>query len=257
MKIGFFVEGSTYEGNWLERTWAEVLLPLAGLDHEYQVVGISKAAIVALTPGIRSLSSTSEPFDALFERMLRKYSFDAAIVCWDLVPKWNKDASPCRWQETLDFYRLLSESSIIPESFRRRVAEKFVELSSRPYPAQRAALPKIQPGDIVAAVMEPMFESIIADESVVRSALGLHGERPKGWPRRWSGPSMNNPDDVIGAAIAAAHSIRPKPREVRRIGKGFSVAKNEWGYYLLQFAVENNEAALRAAPIVARLSEMR
>lgn len=259
MKVGLFVEGSTYEGDWLERIWLDLVLPKADLQHDVRVFGISKANIVSMDPSVRDLSSSVEPIDAMIARYTAHYGLEASVVAWDLIPKWNGSIRPCRWQETLDFYRFLSESTALSGIFSERAGSRFAELSSRGEPSDRKVLPALRAGDIIASIMDPMFEVILLDEGLIRTALGLSGERPRGWPksRRWDSGRVGDPDKVLSEAISSASRMRPKPSIFRMIGNQFSVAKNEWGYAILSRIEDEDSGHLAKASIVSRLSDLR
>lgn len=257
MKIGLFVEGSTHEGEWLKKIWADCLVPLSGMSAEIIVYGISKANVVAMDSSVRNLSSTVEPLDALISRMVARDHFEAVIVCWDLVPKWNSHDKPCRWRETLDFYSSLSDSEVLPDVFRDSASRRLEELKSRSLPSARRNLPRVAEGSVQALIMDPMFEAMILSESAFRRALGLDGPRPKGWPKTWGTKSPISPDKVLSEAIAATRRMRPRPPVLRRINKGFESAKNEWGHFLLVSMMDNDPNLLQESEILDRLSQFK
>ena len=70
-----------------------------------------------MDPSNPKMSGAAEPLDQLIARHIRSNGIDAAVVAWDLVPAWSPSAATCRWEETLDFYRMLAQSADLPSSW--------------------------------------------------------------------------------------------------------------------------------------------
>lgn len=130
------------------------------------------------------MSGAGERLDQLVARVLARTAFDVAVVAWDLEPAWNPREEFCRWIETVDLYRFLSESGELPEIWREKAGQRFRELSGRGTPGARSHPLRLEIGMVLPVCMEPAFESLLVqDESAVKRALGLRAE-PRGWPRR-------------------------------------------------------------------------
>jgi hypothetical protein len=207
-----------------------------------------------MDPANPTMSGAAEPLDQLIERMRTQLGFDAAVVAWDLTPAWNPAARGCRWQETLDFYRFLAASDDLPNAWTDHARRRFDELSVRPVPGARGALPRVDEGACLALCMEPMFEDILAQsESGLRRALGVSGRPPAGWPR-WR--TSQSPDrDLIAPAISCLARRSPIRRRVRG---DFRTKKDEWGEYLLRQLIDEPECrtALAEHPVPTRLRDL-
>ena len=130
LRVALFVEGSESpptprRSAALKRVWNDDLAPGVGVSPFDVVVPISKLNLVAMDPENPAMSGNGEGLDQLMVRMMAREPFDAAVVAWDLVPRWNPLGSYCRWDETLDFYRLLSESECLPEPWKRQAGKRW------------------------------------------------------------------------------------------------------------------------------------
>lgn len=258
MRVALLVEGSDEHGErqaaaWLERTWKECLGPSVGGPALVLVEPISKADVVAMNTAVRPVGA--EAVDLKLKRLGAGTAFDAAIVAWDLHPKWDDEPKLCRWRETLRLYEGLSASSVLPYAWQQHAAQRLTELRSRPQASARSGPAQIEPNATLALCMEPEFESLlVSDERALKRALGVIGS-VEGWPRRWRGKVNRHPGhDLVGPAIRAARSSGAR-HPVRR---GWEDAKNEWGFYLLSALL--SDAASRkkviAHPIPTRVAEM-
>jgi hypothetical protein len=259
--IAAFVEGSDGlpRKEFLLRIWRELLpgsLSLLKLD---RVVPISKKHLLALDPRNPPMSGSSEPLDALMVRELEKRSYDVALVAWDLIPAWNKAASVCRWEETLDLYRYLAQSRHLKDPWKKSARERYRELSARETPGARTRLPSLTAGLVLGLCMEPVFETLLVqDEMLIRKALGVTGKNVPGWPI-WDPIRSRRPDtELLQKAIVAAHRLRPAPAIFRKIHGDMRTAKDEWGHYLLSQLLEDpagREMLLRQ-PVIRRMREL-
>ncbi|WP_428263126.1 hypothetical protein [Haliangium sp.] len=206
------------------------------------------------------MSGAGEGLDQLIMRVCQREPFDAAVVAWDLVPAWNPEEDFCRWQETLDFYRLLSESECLPEVWKQQACKRFEGLNRRPRPSARRRPPRLAKGMILALCMEPMFEALLAgDEAAVKRALGVRGA-PKGWPRiRWNDDHERRPDArLIGPAVQAACALRPRPKALAGVRGSWHTNKDGWGEFLLRRLLADDDArpAVLDHPLCRRLAEL-
>jgi hypothetical protein len=263
MKRALFVEGSlAAEGarNSLEMLWNELLCDLAGIQRFDVIYGISKANIVAMDPSVRDLSGAAEPFDALLERKVQTDGVEAAVVAWDLIPKWNGTASPCRWEETLGLYRGLSQSPILAGRWKASAQTRLSELEGRDWPGQRQKPLILQKNSVWPLAMEPMFEHLIMqDESLARKALQVDGTQVPGWPKKWNDGLRKQPDQkLLAPIIASLHRMR-ESTPVQKVGLRYRNGKNEWGEYITRqlLLTPGGREALVGHPMVTRLAELR
>lgn len=265
MRVALFVEGSEAPPQRrgkpaLERIWADDLGKALKLHPFALIVPISKKHLVAMDPEKPKMSGSSEGLDQLMMRRLAMTEFEAAIVAWDLVPAWNPEGVFCRWQETLDLYRLLAESKSLPKMWVDQAARRHQELSSRPSAKDRKAPPRLEAGMVLAVCMEPMFETLIVqDEGAVCRVLGIK-KRPAHWPRQgWANMHENHPDTrVLAPAITAASRIRPKLQAVKQVRGDMRTNKDGWGEYLLRGLLEDTKAraSVLEHPLARRLAEV-
>ncbi|WP_413600612.1 hypothetical protein [Curtobacterium sp. Curtsp57] len=223
------------------------------------MVGISKKHLVAMNPRNKTLSGVGESFDQLLVRKQSEIGFDAAVVAWDLHPRWNPTAEYCRWQETLDVYRGLAESNVLAASWKSVAKARLEELESREIPAARPGISSLRPGMVQVLCMDRMFESLIIDagSQALKRALSVDGEQVPRWPNLNKAGRQH--DELLNIAIDAVRAIRPKRRAVHRVRQGFLVEKHEWASLILRnmLAVPGDSAALRSHPIPSRLAEVR
>jgi hypothetical protein len=155
LRVALFVEGSVLPpspraGDPRERIWNEHLGSALGAPRFDPIVPINKKHLLAMEPPSPSrppMSGSSEGLDALIGRTLKSHSFDAAVVAWDLYPRWNATADYCRWKETLRLYQLLAESRSpsFPDSWKEQARRRHEELSRRPRPGARSGPPRLVP----------------------------------------------------------------------------------------------------------------
>lgn len=261
-KIYLFVEGSAASDrdrrNWLSEIWSTLIFkPVSGitLDHVY---GISKSAIAAMDPKNAQLSGVGENIVQIITRTTNDLNeTKAVIIGWDLVPYWLKNASADPLNEMRVLYSRLAQSDSLPDPFKSfcvKEAARIDQLGDKWRPPRA-----LTTGSVLFFVMDPMFETLIAEEAIAAGALGVTGARPKGWPRNW-GLSQKNPDrELIGAAVNSARRIRPKLPVFRKVRGDMTTAKNEWGYLLLDWRLNsgNHEAPLEHALLsdLAKISE--
>lgn len=265
MRIALFVEGSVAPPPprglpALEEIWKKHLRQALSLHELDPIVPISKRHLVAMDPGLPRMSGAGEALDQLMYRKLKSRDFDAAIVAWDLVPRWNPQGEFCRWDETLNLYRFLKDSRCLPELWTGQAERRYREMSSRKKPSLRPGVPALERGMVLPLCMEPMFEALLTqDEAAARRALGL-ARRVKGWPSKgWGDASVRHPDaEVLGPAIRAATRVRPKLQVTRRVPGDMRTNKDGWGEFLLRKLLDDQQARSRVVthPICVRLKEL-
>jgi hypothetical protein len=264
-KIALFVEGSpsppTKRGREiLDVIWNERLGKSLDLPPFDRIVPISKTHLVAMDPANPPMSGAGERLDQLMARVLARKPFDVAVVAWDLVPAWNPKEEFCRWRETVNLYRFLSDSRALPEIWREKARQRFQDLSSRRVPSARQHLPPLEPCMVLPICMEPVFEGLLVqNEGAVKRALGLKRE-PKGWPRTgWADPRERRPDlNVLAPAITAIQRLRPTVDVFRKIRGDMRTHKNEWGEFILRELLADDRARplILSHPISKRLTEL-
>jgi hypothetical protein len=265
LRFALFVEGSLAPPpargiRPLNRIWQECLGRALELPSFDPIVPISKRHLVAMDPGNPPMSGAGEALDQLMARILDRSPFDVAVIAWDLVPAWNPQGGYCRWQETLDLYRFLAQSTQLPELWKRQAERRYEELQRRPVPGTRSGPPPVELGMVLPVCMEPMFEALLVqDEAAVKRALGVQG-RPPGWPSRgWADPTEHRPDQaVLRPAIQALSRMRPKPAVLRTVRGDMRTNKDGWGEFLLRKLLDDDEArpVLLAQPLPRRLAEL-
>ena len=262
-KVALFVEGSgssvpsRRESGALALIWNELLPAALGCSTRPTVIPFSKRDLVALDRS-KPVPTGALALDLLLDQRLKSGSFDAAIVAWDLQPPWDRDVQRCRWQETLDLYRLLGQSPHLSEPWRTRARKRHEALKLRPTPATRSHPYKLERGEIGAICMEPMFEALLQDEPGVLAGLGLT-RSTAGWPRGWKDSTLQDPDRaLLKPAILAAQRSRKRHRIVDQIGGDMKTCKNEWGAYLLDSLLSSDATLSRLLrrPLARRLREV-
>lgn len=263
MNIALFVEGSgesvpsKRESGALARIWGELLPAALGCKSRPRVIPFSKRDLVALDRR-KPAPTGALPFDVLLDRQLQAARSDAALVAWDLQPPWDPDAQRCRWQETLDLYRLLGDSTVLKDPWRARARLRFAALRARSRPNERLRPHQLAHGEVGVVCMEPMFEALLQDERGVLKALGLPRAPPE-WPTRWQRAGLRDPDRALLApAILAAKRSNKHDRIIEKIGGDMKTCKNEWGAYLLEslLAGKATRQRLVAHPLARRLREL-
>ena len=267
LKFALFVEGgitpSPSRGtNPRDAIWNEHLCGALELQTFALIVPISKKHLVAMDPTQPKMSGAGEGFDELLARTLRATPFDVAVVAWDLVPAWNPAGEYCRWEETLDLYRFLSQShsANLPPLWKDVALERFQELASRDQPNARPNPPTFKKGLVLPICMEPMFETLLVqDEPAARRAFDVSNP-PNGWPSGgWGNVTERRPDQrILRPAIAAIQRIKPKLKCVRQVRGNFVTNKDGWGEFLLRQLLRDQNAnrAVLASPISTRLREV-
>lgn len=237
--------------------WNMHLVKALGLGSFCAVYPISKKHLVAMDPESPAMSGASEGLDEYMVRMLQRAPFDAAVVAWDLQPAWNSTAELCRWQETLDLYRLIADREALSHPWRSRARLRWQELSGRRSPSARRRPPAVERHEILALCMDPVFEALLCiDEAAVRRALGLEGQRVRAWPAGWKKPTARPDQELLAAAVIAARA--EKTAAARAVRGGWETSKNEWGEYLLRSLLADRRCAdkVREHAICARLAEI-
>lgn len=262
LQVALFVEGSDPPDNLtrssLRQIWNEHLAGALGLSSFSGVYPISKKHLLAMDPDTPPMSGAGEALDQYMTRMHRRAPFDAAVIAWDLIPEWNREAGVCRWQETLDLYRLLASSKDLDAPWRERARGRWRELTGRPTPSARRRPPVLGRHEILALCMDPVFESLLCvDEAGVRRALGLAGKNVREWPSGWKKVDVRRPDDaLLQPAVDAARGERTSA--TRAVRGAWDTSKNEWGEFLLRSLLADPQCApkLIEHPICRRLAEI-
>lgn len=240
LRVALFVEGSIappgrYKTDPLEEIWNDCLAEALGIQAFEPVVPISKKHIVAMDPRNPAMSGAGEALDQLVVRTLKRWDFDAAIVAWDLVPAWNPQDDFCRWQETVDFYRLLSASKVLPKAWREKAGTRHRALARQRNKGSRRARKKLSKHMLLALCMEPMFEGLLVqDEPAIRRAFGIKGRHVRRWPTDgWGDPRQRHPDrQILVPAVAALRRLKPPPPVVRRVRGDMETNKIGWDLFL-------------------------
>lgn len=261
--IALFVEGSLGvrpargEDPFLE-IWRTLLPDALGLHPIGSVVPISKKNLVSMSPELATRSGRAIPLDELINREIERTECRLAVVVWDLVPAWNPEAEVCRWEETVELYRLLAGSAILPPHWIARAKARYDNLSQRAVPSARSRITSLQEGEVLAVCIESMFESILlVCEALLRSLLGGASKRIAGWPA-WNLDSRSPDREVLQPAILAARRAYPKLPIFRQIRGDMITAKNEWGRRFLQTLLDDTPCRqqLMATPPARRLREL-
>lgn len=269
MRIALFVEGAPGAFNSrtasdIERLWNDRIRPLFGYERFTSVIPISKKHLVSMDPVLPKMSGASEPLDHLIARELRKRPFDAALILWDLVPAWNPSGVMCRWNETLDLYRGLSMSDVLPVEWREAAAQRLDGLASRSRPSDRSRTPALLDERIVGVCMEPTFEALLCcNERALRRALGLDGQSLPNWPS-WSPPRALPSDQRISLAIAAAVAAyrikgkRRRPPWLGQVPSTYAQGKDAWSSFLLGRLFEDEQflISMQETQFIQRLAEL-
>jgi hypothetical protein len=216
--------------------------------------------LVSMNPDIPRPVGAGESFDRILVRKLNRDPFDAALVAWDLVPAWHPGGDYCRWNETIDLYRFLGQSPVLPYPWRDKAQRRFEELASRDRPGVRPGPPTLEHGMILAVCMEPMFESLLVqDERSVKRALDLT-KTPRGWPTRgWGDPHERQPDQrVLAPAILSVRGMKPVPRYANHIRGDMKTNKDGWDEYILRKLIldPNSREIILNHPLSLRLRDL-
>ena len=217
MRALICVEGSTGPaiarlGEAFERLWCEVIGRALGPRHELSVLPISKANIVAGEGG--NIVSGHAPFQILLADAIAKFSPDAVLIVWDLLPPWDSDATPCRWDEMLRLLDGIARDEAIPDKWQAAARAQAEEYRRRVKPRASRGRP-IGPNSVELACMQMEFETLfLMDEAELKRALGLAGRKVKGWPPFPKRPlSERKPKDVLAKAVLhASEDVRNKVR---------------------------------------------
>lgn len=265
LRVALFVEGSLGIPNRAlvspqRELWCETIAPLLGLPPPDDIIPISKSHLArmrcndpAAAPAQRpAISGSHESLDQLMNRWQKICPFDVAVIAWDLVPRLNHLSEVCRYDETVELYRLMALSPHLPEPWPLNAAARHVELDRRrEEKSVRTQLPKIQPGTILAVCMDPMFEGVF-EEGALRSALKMVGVSSRSWPARWDPRRLDH--QLVAPAIAAARSAGIK----LPVRGDYRQAKDEWGAYLFRTIFDDPRYGPRLAdhPLARRLREV-
>lgn len=211
-----------------------------------------------MDPENPAMSGAGEGLDQYMARMLDRAPFDAAVIAWDLRPAWNASTECCRWQETLDLYRLIAEREELAAPWRAKASARWKELRTRARPSARRVSPTLAEHEILALCMDPMFETLLCvDELALKRALGLDGQRIRDWPSNWKAQTPQPDRNLLEPAVTAARS--EKTAATRVVRGGWQTSKNEWGEYLLRtlLADERSAGKVRTHALCARLQELQ
>lgn len=265
-RIALFVEGSWglpgRRGTALQQIWNDSLGAMLGIPRLEPIVPISKANLVSLDPAKPKSVGAGEALDQLIVRHLHRNEFDAAVVAWDLEPRWDTMAERCRWMETIELYRLLGQSDHLPDNWRDVARARYVELTGRASAPTRIAPLRPRPGMVLALCMEPMFESLLVrDEGALRRALGVAGVHLPNWPGHgWGDQTTRHPDTrlVIPAVQAAMASPRRRHPPLRHMSGTARTDKDSWNAFLLRRLLDDvgGRHLVLTHPIAVRLNEM-
>lgn len=257
LRIAVFAEGSdSYDP--FEKLWRGAVQSCLELRSIHSVYGISKKHLIAMDPTMPKMSGAGESLDAFMARKMQKSPFDVAVIIWDLQPEWNPDSNlGCRWQETLQLYRLLANSAHLRTEWKQAAEARYTELASRSTPSSRMQIPQIAPYTVLAICMEPEFEAWFTDcEACVRRALRVDNRHVPDWPRSWNQPGVRQPSmQLLQPAINAVK--RAKLQE--KIPRGdMRTAKHEWNeYFIRRFSADaRSKEHLQKHAIGVRLKEI-
>ncbi|HWO26770.1 MAG TPA: hypothetical protein VNO30_48910 [Kofleriaceae bacterium] len=275
MTIAIFAEGSdgvtpSRVAPYLYQIWCQQLPAYLSLLDIKRVVPISKKAILALDPNQPPMSGAGEPLDDLLVRENKEKPFDVAVVAWDLAPPWDKNASTCRWNETLDFYKYLVAREKLPQPWFGYAKRRYLDLSSRVKPSSRDALPSLEKGAILPICMEPEFERLLVEsEKHIRMSLGVQNKHAPRWPNWDIDERGQGNTDLLQKAILSARRMKAGSKKskaspkssasiVRQIRGDMITAKDEWGSFFLRAICddEGGKQKLLSLPLARRLSDL-
>ncbi|MFN7920323.1 MAG: hypothetical protein U0Q16_09510 [Bryobacteraceae bacterium] len=204
---------------------------------------------------LKKTTSIAEPLDSVLERHRRSQGLDCFIIVWDLVPPWDPDARPCRWQETLLLFEGLAGSECLERRFRDFAEQRLAELRARPNPGNRRAAPVLTAGAIVAACIEPVFESIFMNEQAMRKSLNVAGSKVRDWPSSslWD-PLAPRAADTVAQAVDAARATKSARKLFKRLRSDYTTGKTTWGIHFLKSGFF--DSFIGKHPFGRRLSEI-
>lgn len=224
-----FVEGTANDAgagaaDQVSALWGNELPQLLRCRRPSRVVGFSKGSLEAmrLPAGMKRTSATGLPLDKLMEM---NAPFDAALVVWDAIPPWDRTRPPCRAAEVRSFYEAMAGSTNMTPVLRAAAGQRRQALEER-----HADPPCLARESIAALCLDPEFETVLADSSTMKSALGFAGRPLQQWPRDWK---RTRPKDVIANAVGAALNARPKPSLLRARRMPFESDPNGWARWLV------------------------
>ncbi len=264
LRVALFVEGGENtlpvrsSRSSLEKIWNDALPAALGLREFSVVIPISKKHLVALDPSNPPMSGAGERLDQLMGRILVRTPFDAAVVAWDLVPAWNPEERYCRWEETLNLYRFLSQRDGLSAPWRAQADRRLRDLENRSAPSARGQPPQLNRHSVLGLCMDPMFEGLLVqDEAAAKRALGLKGSIPA-WPSSgWAQPQERRPDtNILAPAVLAAQSVKSKT--IVGVRGSWRTNKDGFGEFLLRqlLADEGARPKLLAHSLCRRLAEI-
>ncbi len=257
MRIAFFVEGSEPESGpkpELLEIWTLICKSLGVLSPDL-VFPINKKQLIAMDPGKPPMSGAAEALDDYLRRKYRSREFDAAVVLWDLHPQWNKNATMCRWTETIDLYKYLKDRALLPKEFQDWVQQRYTDLSQRSFPSQRATPVQLTKGAIVPICMEPEFENwLLHDERALKEALDLKGKRAKNWSKIKLPAQPQRRKVHLAEAILAAQAARSPI--TKKVHDDWERNQLGWTQFLVRSLASQSSKKWASHPLARRLKEV-
>lgn len=251
------VEGSDHRpapeaASGLQLLWNEIcdLLALPRFD---RVVAISKRHIADLSD-----EQAAAALDDELVRLRLGGPDDALLLAWDCKPEWAAITSkPCRYRETVALYEQLDQRQRLPVRLRTHVAARRQDFAGRATAKDKTSPPaRLVAGSLQALCMDPEFEDLFKDESLIKEALGLRGETVDDWPKSWDKRFSREPKRLLDEAIAAAKRHRPSPDVVRRIGLDYTRKQEAWAVHFIRSFAESQPTAFRQHPLCLRLQTL-
>jgi hypothetical protein len=239
--------------------WQSDVLGNLGLPKFDFIYPINKKFLISMREGAPKMSGASLKLDAHIEHKRQQDGFECAVVAWDLVPGWAGGVGRlCRWDETVEFYRGISRSQVLPPAWVAYAKAKVLDVESRPTPSARPQPTRLVPNAVLPVCMDTMFESLIAsDEKAVRQLLGCKGRHVSNWPKNWKSPPARVDSQLIAPTIEAVRSLRPKIPEAFLVRGDMITAKHEWGRFFLSSMLKpGGSAAARSHRICQRLQDI-
>lgn len=236
--------------DWFEKLWTEAMVDTLGLRAIQRVEPFHKGNLAAMTdPNPRV-----ERLDVIIAKALAAQPFDAAVVVWDLQPAWTQDDGLCMWKEKLKFYGSLSQSRVLPGPWKAHATARFQDLNTRKPSSSRRAPPRLVGGAILAACVEPEFESVLLCESGVRQVLGATGKNVRAWPKNWK--NVRKPKDFLGRAISAVRGMPKPPKEAWHVSGDMITAHHEWAHHFIAHGNPALRKFIREHGLGVRLQEL-
>jgi hypothetical protein len=251
------VEGSDHKNprdpaSALQTLW-DVLCDALVLPRFDRVVAISKRCIADLSD-----EKAAAALDEELVRLRLGGPDDALLLAWDCKPEWAAvTAQLCRYRETVALYEQLDQRQRLPADLRAHVAARRQDFAGRATAQDKTSPPvRLVAGALQALCMDPEFEDLFKDESMIRDALGLRGETVADWPKGWGKRFPREPKGLLDAAIDAAKRHRPRPEVVRRIGLDYTRNQGAWAAHFIRTFAESRPDAFRRHRICDRLCSL-